>query len=131
MNIVVNNNAINIVLGASREYATYSSVLLGSLFENNKDELFNIFFYYDEPMEDVFIKLKELIENEGSKFIPIYVPEKRSEKLVTNKMAWWHKSVWYRYFCVEDLSDVVDRVMIIGTDTIIQENIRTLSNCLE
>lgn len=118
------NEPMNLIIGASREYASFTAVMLESLFRNNKGEKFNIFFYYDEPMDDIFNDLTAMSEKVGSTFTPVYVDESRRKNLTINNLSWWHNSIWYRYYCVEDLHDKFDRALIIGTDTIIQKEIR-------
>lgn len=115
---------MNIVIGSSKENAIFSAVTLVSLFDNNPDEKFNIYFYYDEPMEETLSLLQELVEAAGSVFIPKYVTEERKAFLLIENMSWWHMSLWYRYYCIEDLCETKERVLILGTDTLIQKPIR-------
>ena len=94
---------MNIIIGSSKELALFSMVTLKSLFENNKGEIFDIWFYYHETMDETIKKIENLVQSEGSNFHSMFVEEKRSKFFSVGNMDWWHTSIWYRYFCIDDL----------------------------
>lgn len=68
---------MNIVIGASEEYAFFSGPMLISLFENNPGEKFNIYFYYDILSNYVLNSLRNIIESHGNNFYPMFVSEEK------------------------------------------------------
>ncbi len=121
---MITQEYMNIVIGSSKEHALFTMVLLESLFENNQGESFNIYYYYDEPINEILSELKVMTEKAGSKFIPMFVSDERKKNLVVKDKSWWHCALWYRYYCVEDLCHNNDRALLLGTDTIIQKKIK-------
>ena len=119
---------MNIVIGASEEYAFFSGPMLISLFENNPGEKFNIYFYYDKLSDDVLNSLRNFIESNGNNFYPMFVSEGRkkqlNETLQIHNIDWWHSATWFRYYCIQDLAGLCDRVLLMGTDIIVQKPIR-------
>ena len=115
---------MNIIIGSSKELALFSMVTLKSLFENNKGEIFDIWFYYHETMDETIKKIENLVQSEGSNFHSMFVEEKRSKIFSVGNMDWWHTSIWYRYFCIDDLYGLCDRALILGTDVVVQKRIR-------
>ena len=125
-NIGVNamDKHMNIVIGSSKELALFSMVTLKSLFVNNKDEIFDIWFYFHERMDETIEKIEALVLSEGSKFHPMFISEYKSEVFSVGNMDWWHTSIWYRYYCIDDLYGYCDRALILGTDVVVQKKIR-------
>lgn len=115
---------MNIVFGSSKELALFSIVTMKSLLINNPEERFNIYFYYHEPMDSILSKLERFVTEAGSDFYPVFVNEERMKDLSVGEMAWWHTAIWYRYYCVEDLYGKCDRALLLGTDVLVQKNIR-------
>lgn len=118
------DDRMNIIFGSSKELALFSMVTIKSLFVNNPEEKFNIWFYYHEPMDDILKKITTLVTGAGSDFYPMFVSEERLKELSVGDMYWWHTAIWYRYYCVEDLYGKHDRALLLGTDVLVQKNIR-------
>ena len=119
------NREINVVIGTSKEQAAFVSVVLRSLFENNKGEYIRVFLYHDEDITDEMLPLQVLCEETGNVLQPIRIEGDRKNKVMIKNMPWWHSAIWYRYFCIEDLYDECDRVLLLGTDTLVLGSLRS------
>lgn len=115
---------MNIVIGSSKELALFSLVTLKSLFVNNKGEIFDIWLYYHEKMDETIKKMENLVRKEGSTFHPMFVSDEKSRAFSVGDMDWWHTSIWYRYYCIDDLYGLCNRALILGTDVVVQKEIR-------
>lgn len=112
---------MNIVMGASKEYTLYTPVMLLSLFESNHSRI-RIYYYHDEPMDELIAYMKEISKTYENEFIPMYVTKDRIPGVEECDM--WHSSTWYRYLCLDDLGDTCERVLIMGIDMIITKDIQ-------
>lgn len=116
---------INIALASSCEWARYARVLLMSLFETNQEYEIDIYFMYlKEDEEDIIPILSEFndyAKQYHNRVIPLMMPEKYIDDRINHKQ--WHPLTYARHAIYQLLPDDVDRIILMGIDMLIRENI--------
>ena len=63
---------MNIATASSYEYAYYGEVMLLSLFENNKENKFDVYYgYIDDRVKSIIEDMNVIAQKWGNKVIPI------------------------------------------------------------
>jgi len=114
----------NIAVSASNTYAKYISVMISSFYEKHPDSLVNLYIFY---IDDRVLKTERILKkipNSNNQNHKISFIKVDSEKLnlVDNKKG-WAIDLWSRWYLFDYLKDKCDRVLILGVDTMIKENI--------
>lgn len=114
----------NIALSVSKLYAPYAKVLMRSFYNTHSDSKVNIFIFYLDSsvkiMERDFAKLaKKYNPLNNVEFIKV---DYSQIEIVDNKKG-WAIDLWCRWYLLDYLVDICDRVLILGVDTLIQKNV--------
>ena len=115
---------MNIVVATSREYAQYVSVMLESLYENNKGSVIYTYVCVEESLGEQAEVLKKIAEIHGNtlEFLQI-LPSPRKEEIK------YETTINIERFQVIDLlPDDVDRFLMLGADTLVLGDISTFYN---
>lgn len=72
---------MNIFISANDRYIYPAQVMLTSFFLHNHDEKHNIYFMYSSVTEDNIQKLDNIIQKNGSQFVPVRITETEFEGL--------------------------------------------------
>lgn len=114
----------NIAISASKLYSPYAMVLMTSFYKVHPNAKINVYLFYLEPtvkkLEKSFIKIaKKYNQFNNVEFVKI---EHSQIEVVDNKNG-WAIDLWCRWYLLDYLVDICDRVLILGVDTMIQKNI--------
>lgn len=115
---------MNVVTATSREYAQYVSVMLESLYENNKGSVIYTYVCVEESLGEQAEVLKKIAEIHGNtlEFLQI-LPSPRKEEIK------YETTINIERFQVIDLlPDDVDRFLMLGADTLVLGDISTFYN---
>jgi len=116
----------NIALSASELYAPYAKVLMTSFYKRHPNAKINVYIFYLEPrikkLEKGFIRAAKnhnLLNN--VEFVKV---DYNQLEVVANKKG-WAIDLWCRWYLLDYLVDICDRVLILGVDTMIQKSIES------
>lgn len=118
---------MNLVFASSKEYIKYAKVLLFSLFESHSDESYDIYIMHYDDMGDTLEKLSDWMADYCAKCHPIRVSDEiynMAKDCLSDSNTPFHPANTYRFACIELLPETVDRVLMIGLDTIVKQSIR-------
>jgi lipopolysaccharide biosynthesis glycosyltransferase len=114
----------NIALSASKEYSPYAKVLMNSFYKMHPNSKVNVYLFYLDSsikkLESSFVKIAKKYNILNTvEFINI---DYSKIEVVDNKKG-WAVDLWCRWYLLDYLVDICDRVLILGVDTMIQKNI--------
>jgi lipopolysaccharide biosynthesis glycosyltransferase len=114
----------NIALSVSKLYAPYAKVLMTSFYNTHSNSKVNFYIFYLDSslkiMEKDFAKIAKT-HNPLNNVEFIKVDYSQIE-IVDNKKG-WAVDLWCRWYLLDYLVDICDRVLILGVDTLIQKNV--------
>lgn len=114
----------NIALSASKLYAPYAKVLMTSFYKMHPNSKVNVYLFYLDPsikkLEKGFVEIAKKY-NKGNTVEFIEIDYSQLE-IVDNKNG-WAIDLWCRWYLLDYLIEICDRVLILGVDTMIQKNI--------
>lgn len=132
MNSLKNNQLkkkeINILISTDNRYLKPYLVVLKSLFKNNKNVFFNIYFahFSDEDVTTVIEKLNKVIKNKG-RLISTPVSHYPSPKLLSY-LGKYKPSVYLKLFSLYFLNKTVEKILWLDGDVLICKNIEHFYN---
>lgn len=117
---------MNIAIASSREYAYYNKVLLLSLFENNKNHEFTIYYgYIEDNALEVINELGEWACGFGAKIIPTKIDCSQYKVMYPRYMK---NIAFVRPVLYWLLPETVDRILYISTDMLVLGDISEFYN---
>lgn len=121
-------NKINIALASSYEYVRYARVLLMSLFETNPQYEIDVYYMYLEKdkksITPILAEFNEYAKEYHNRIIPLMMPEQYLDDRIDVKQ--WHPLVYARHAIYWLLPDDVERVMLMGIDMLVRDDIGEL-----
>lgn len=114
----------NIALSASKLYSPYAMVLMTSFYKSHPNAKINVYLFYLDPtikrLEKAFNRIsKKYNQFNNVEFVKI---EYNQIEVVDNNNG-WAIDLWCRWYLLDYLVDICDRVLILGVDTMVQKNI--------
>lgn len=119
---------INIALASSYEYARYARVLLMSLFATNPDYEIDVYYMYLEADEKDITPILAELNNFAETYHNHVIPLKITDKYLDNRInvVHWHPLTYARHAIYHLLPDQVDRIMLMGIDMLVLDDIGKL-----
>lgn len=118
---------MNIVFASSKEYILFSSVLISSLKQSNNCMLNIYIIYSDEMMEEIKM-IKNEFEDERCLVNDLKISDELLEQVKKLEVSSWNIATWYRWALTELLPGTLDRVLLMGLDTLVLDNIEDFYN---
>lgn len=122
-------NRMNIVVGTSKEYAKYVSVMLESLYENNPKSQIYVYICIEESLEENADVLKNIAQKHGGflEFLTVKTDLKIKEQI---KRATNYETTinFNRLQAIDLLPEDVDRFLMLGADTLVLGDISDFYN---
>ena len=118
---------MNIVTTSSFEYVYYNKVMLLSLFENNKEHTFDVYYgYIDDRAESLITDMESMAEKYNSRIIPIKISidDVLDENDITKSIVYMRHIVYWL------LPESVKKCMTLSSDMLILGDIEDFY-CLE
>ena len=113
-------NRMNIVVGTSKEYAKYVSVMLESLYENNPKSQIYVYICIEEDLEEKADVLRNIVQKHGGflEFLTVKTDLKIKEQI---KRATNYETTinFNRLQAIDLLPEDVDRFLMLGADTLV------------
>jgi lipopolysaccharide biosynthesis glycosyltransferase len=114
----------NLALSASKLYSPYAKVLMASFYKMHPNAKINVYIFYLEPsiqkLEKGFVKIAK--KHNPLNIVEFVKIEYSQIEVVDNKNG-WAIDLWCRWYLLDYLVDICDRVLILGVDTLIQKSI--------
>ena len=114
----------NIAISASISYAPYAKVMIASFLKMHPDSKLNFYLFY---LDDKVLNLKrdfEKILNNYNQLNKVHFINVKYNKLKTvDTKSGWALDLWCRWYLLDYLVEVCERVLILGVDTMFQQNI--------
>jgi lipopolysaccharide biosynthesis glycosyltransferase len=114
----------NIAISASISYAPYAKVMIASFLKKHPDSKVNFYIFY---LNDEVLDLKsdfEKILNNYNQFNKVDFIRVNDNKLKSvDTTQGWALDLWCRWYLFDYLVEFCDRVLVIGVDTMFQQNI--------
>lgn len=118
------SDGINVVTAANEAYVPHAGAMLHSLFVNNPDTLFNIYFLHRQETDDGSIgRLAALCSSFEARFHPRSVKKSLLDGLPVG--GWYIEEAWYRIVMPRVLPEV-NRVIWLDSDVIVMSPINEL-----
>lgn len=122
-------NRMNIVVGTSKEYAKYVSVMLESLYENNPKSQIYVYICIEEDLEENADVLRNIAQKHGGflEFLTVKTDLKIKEQI---KRATNYETTinFNRLQAIDLLPEDVDRFLMLGADTLVLGDISDFYN---
>lgn len=120
-----NENEMNILISINSKFVMPATVMLASLFENNKEHITVYMLYSDLKISEIK-KIKEYIQSYGNKLILLKLNSKIFKSVPLGK----HFSVeaYYRLIAHEILPKNLKRILYLDSDLIINRSIKKFYN---
>lgn len=116
---------INILLSFNDAYVQHAAVMLCSIFENNKSDIFDIYVMYTGLRPDLMAKLRIFVEDYGNKITYIKVDIANIE-LPNLEHHYISKEAYLRVFLGDYIPADVNRLIYLDVDTSVIGNIEDL-----
>lgn len=122
----------NIVLVANEGYVQHAAVMLCSLFETNKNKVFDIYLLTDGISEISKSRLQKLCTRYNSRLIVKLPEQELGNSLGINlkelPVGQWNTMMYYKLFMPVMLPKECERCLFLDVDMIINDDIQTLYN---
>ena len=117
-------DTFNIAISASKEYIPYAKVMILAFCKKHSNSLINLFVFHTDTsiinLEKDFLNIvKSLNKGNNVEFVNV---DYQKVSFVDNKIG-WPVDLWARWYLFDYLVDKCDRVLSIGIDTMVIENI--------
>ena len=130
-----NLERINILCATDNNYAPYCGIMLTSLFESNRDCLFDVFVFIDGCLSDINKKKFKKLEQKYACIVNIMTIDDRllencpinNQKNVDNH-SWVSKPTYYRLLAADLLPEEVKKVLYLDCDIAVVGDIKPLWN---
>lgn len=116
---------MNILCTASEQYTIYMLAMLRSLFRHNQCDI-TIYLLYSRVSDATLERARNVIEGNGSTFVPIDVGEDVFDDAPIN--LYFTKEMYYRLLASKKLPEDVDRVLYMDPDTLVRGSIEEFYN---
>ena len=120
---------LDILYGCDNNYAPYTGVSMLSLFENNKEiEEITIYLAAMELSTENLEKFSALTKKYNRKLV-VLDTKKAQRQMEAYHCKGWNGSIaiWLRFFVLDQISDDVEKLLWIDSDTIIMRSLRELT----
>jgi lipopolysaccharide biosynthesis glycosyltransferase len=121
------NQPINILCCTDEKYAPFYGIMLTSLFDNNKEEFFEIFVLTAGLKEETTQDLQTLVDANHSKLTVIIIDESRLKNCPIREGDHVTLATYYRLLTPVLLPDV-ERIIYLDGDIIINKSLKPLWN---
>ena len=113
---------INLLFATDQNYIQHVCVVLASVFENNKNESFKIYYIIDELPAESKNKLVSFVNSYKSEIEFIFIDGSKFDSMVTTHH--FSKGVYYRLMMAELIKE--DKILYLDADLVVLENIAKL-----
>jgi len=114
----------NLAISASKTYAPYAKVMLSSFYKTHPNSKVNLYLFYLDPtiknLESDFIKISKAHNKLN---VVDFVKVNKSQIDSIGNLKGWAIDLWCRWYLLDYLVDKCDRVLVLGIDTMLQDNI--------
>jgi lipopolysaccharide biosynthesis glycosyltransferase len=114
----------NIAISTSKTYSPFAKVMLNSFYKTHPNAIINLYLFYLDPS---ILELEVDLLNFAKKHNKInkvdFVKINYSELEIVDNKKGWAIDLWCRWYLLDYLIDICDRVLILGVDTMLQDNI--------
>lgn len=131
----MNSETISILCATDDNYAPYCGIMLTSLFESNRESMFEVYVLLDGSLSNVNAgKYRELEEKYGCSIALLTVDNQLLERCPINQSnnvdnhSWVTKPTYYRLLAAELLPQTVRKVLYLDCDIVVDGDIRPLWN---
>jgi lipopolysaccharide biosynthesis glycosyltransferase len=117
-------NEINIAISASASYIVYAKVMMASIYAAHTDQIINLYVFY---IDDRVILGEKALRNQARRHnvrnsVTFFKVDPLLLKGVDNGKG-WALDLWARWYALDVLANLHERVLLLGIDTFVRSNI--------
>ncbi len=116
---------MNLLVTLDENYIPYLNVMLFSLLQSNKGEVFDVYVLHSDIGEKAFDSTKQILAERGN-LIPVKVVNAGLDDAPTTSR--YPTEIYYRIFAAKYLPDGLDKVLYLDPDIIVNGSLRELYN---
>lgn len=117
-------NPINIAISASSAYVRYARVMMASMYLAQPKSVINFYIFY---IDDGVLRYQADLNTQSKLHNPLnsvnFIKVSRRELEKVDNGKGWALDLWCRWYSLDILAQKHDRVLMLGVDTLIRNNI--------